>query len=86
MRKLSLITEIVAGCVLLALTGCIDHKNDNTNGQGPGGLHETDEQEATTYNKTRDDMADSTSAGTSPDKRIPKDPVERQSKGNAASE
>lgn len=86
MRKLPHSTVIAAGYALLALTGCIDHKNDNTNGQGPGGLHETDEQEATTYNKTRDDMADSTAAGTSPDKRIPKDPVKRQSKGNAASE
>jgi hypothetical protein len=72
--------------IILTLSSCIDNNNkDNDSSQGD--QNETDyENEAPTYNKTSNDMQEDGSDTTATKKRIPKDPVERQSKGNAASE
>jgi hypothetical protein len=84
--KLHHFIVIAAFCALFSLTACIDNNNKDNDGQVSGNPQESDYgQEAPTYNKSREDIEDSTATGASSDKRIPKDPVERQSKGNAAS-
>lgn len=86
--KLYRFVTVSFACALFALTGCMNNNNKNNDGQGSGNSQESNNgQDATTYNKTRDDMnADSTNTGSSSDRRVPQDPVERQTKGNAASQ
>lgn len=82
MNKITLIRNGLLSILLpVSLSSCIDNNNKD-NGQGR--KESNYENEAPTYNKTRDDIlesSDTVAAG----KRIPKDPVEVKSKGNAAS-
>jgi len=79
-----ILNAFVGSVILLCMQSCIDNNNKNGGGQD-GAPNETNyEQQAPTYNKTREDVEDATDTVVE-SKRVPKDPVERKSKGNASS-
>lgn len=75
------ICKALIAVAFLSLASCIGNNNkDNKSGSS----HDSDyENEAPTYNKTREETTIDSSAATG--KRIPKDTVEIKSKGNASS-
>lgn len=82
MRTSTLIRSSFIGALLLTLGSCIDNNNKDNGQQGQKDSNY--ENEAPTYNKTRDDIEQAGDTATT-EKRVPKDPVEIKSKGNAAS-
>ena len=75
-------SAFAATLIAFSLNSCIDNNNKDD------GRHDQNdsnyENEAPTYNKAEDDIQKNGDTLTS-DKRVPKDPVEIQSKGNASS-
>lgn len=82
MRTSTLIRSSIICTLLLTLSSCIDNNNKDNGQQGQKDSNY--ENEAPTYNKTRDDIEQASDTVTT-EKRVPKDPVEIKSKGNAAS-
>lgn len=82
--KKFILAAVLGSVTLLSMQSCIDNNNKNDNGQD-GTPNETNyEEQAPTYNKTRDDIEESKDTVVE-SKRVPIDPVERKSKGNASS-
>lgn len=82
--KRIILAAILGTLLIITLGSCINNNNKDNN-ESQGRTHESDyENEAPTYNKTRDDMEERTDT-ISNEKRIPKDSVEIKSKGNASS-
>jgi hypothetical protein len=77
------INNLCLSLVLASITiACIDNNNKDNN-TGAKNQDSDYREEAPTYNKTEDEVTKSMDT-VAAEKRIPKDSVERKSKGNAA--
>lgn len=70
--------------VMIIAQSCIDNNNRDNDGSEGRNRDSDYRQDAPTYNETRDDVEKSIDT-VSTEKRIPKDTVEINSKGNASS-
>lgn len=69
--------------IALSICSCIDNNNKD-NDSGAKATESDYQTDAPTYNETEKDMEEQLDT-ISTDRRVPKDPVERASKGNASS-
>jgi hypothetical protein len=82
-RTMKNIKIYLLAIVGLSISSCIDNNNKDNN-SGAKASESDYIQDAPTTNETRDDMEEKLDTVNS-EKRVPNDPVERASKGNAAS-
>ena len=82
MKTKSFFLCLMGAMLFSGMTSCIDNNNKDKGAQGQKDSNY--ENQAPTYNNTRDDI-EQNSDTVAAEKRIPKDPVEVKSKGNAAS-
>jgi len=84
MKKKVFITVSALFLFAFTVNSCIEH-NKNSNNDPQNGQESDYRNDPPTYNRTREDMEEALDTASS-DKRIPKDSVEINSKGNASSQ